>query len=214
MGVTIINYCKLFCCGVKRANYEESIGIIELLVILATDCLKNIYQLPPILQQRIYISLVRSMMEIQMIPAIENYFAPSSIITHSTALIFTSLWPVLYLRCLLYPPPLIFHSILIQYHNLNIKENLWGISGVNLVEVCLLEIYSSVQPFFNFYNHFNKEVIPTVNCWVVNALKIVLTPSLISIDVFYVVLPWIYFHFLFLLNLFLTIIDVLSIILL
>ena len=39
--MNIKNDWKIFCCGDKREQYEESIGISELLERLALDCFNN-----------------------------------------------------------------------------------------------------------------------------------------------------------------------------
>ena len=43
MGVTITNFWKLFCYGVKIDHYETLIGIREFLEILYLDCSKSIF---------------------------------------------------------------------------------------------------------------------------------------------------------------------------
>ena len=41
MGMTITNYWKLFCYGVKRDHYDKLIGIREFSERLAQDCFNN-----------------------------------------------------------------------------------------------------------------------------------------------------------------------------
>ena len=43
MVITITNYWKLFCYGVKRDHYENFIGIRELLERLAQGCFNNMF---------------------------------------------------------------------------------------------------------------------------------------------------------------------------
>ena len=41
MGMTITNFWKLFCYGVKRDHYDKLIGIREFSERLAQDCFNN-----------------------------------------------------------------------------------------------------------------------------------------------------------------------------
>ena len=41
MGITITNFWKLFCYGVRRDHYNKLIGIREFLERLALDCFNN-----------------------------------------------------------------------------------------------------------------------------------------------------------------------------
>ena len=43
MGITITNFCKPFCYGVKRYHFEKLIGIREFLEQLALDYFNNTF---------------------------------------------------------------------------------------------------------------------------------------------------------------------------
>ena len=43
MGMTITNFWKLFCYGVKRDHHENFIGIRELSELLTLDCFSNTF---------------------------------------------------------------------------------------------------------------------------------------------------------------------------
>ena len=133
---------------------------------------------------------MRLMMEKQLLLTSVLIFALTTIITHTISLFMTSLSLVIHHHILIFPPPLCVNGTLLQTQKLKMEENLHGMPQFNETEVSLIEIYSSREPFgFTIFLLCLIRRSTTVKCWVVTAMKPTLNPSLMTVDVFAVVLP-------------------------
>ena len=104
----------------------------------------------------------------------------------------TSLCSVIHCQPLIWPHPIFFHVILLQHKRLNREEILTIFEEVTVVKVWLMERYTTRRPFvFAMYFIHLPIKYTTENCWVVNDLRLMLNPYLITAAVFSVVLPWI-----------------------
>ena len=73
---------------------------------------------------------------------------------------------------------------------LNREEHITGLSEFTIMEGWLTERYTSIKPFgFLMAAISSTQSNNTVNTWLMNVLKRILTPSFTTVDIFALVVP-------------------------
>ena len=96
IGTNITNIWKIFCYVVKRYQYENIIGMRELLELLDIDCFKNTFATDTGAPKKVYLSLMRSMMERHFLLTVPLFFSVLLLITHMEEIFLTSFSTVIH----------------------------------------------------------------------------------------------------------------------
>ena len=130
------------------------------------------------------------MIESQLLLASELIFTLPYLVPQSTELFLTLLSSLIYLQPLPCLCLLRVHSILLQNQKLKKEKFLTRLLDVTVAEVCLVERFASRENFGLSMDVLSLTIIyNTVKCWVLADLKLMLTPSIITTDLFSILLP-------------------------